>query len=71
MNDVQKKDLANILQIGWRRYTELFAEPPHGTQKQMQALVELMHADLCIWVAGVRNRPPFSDAQGTRRNWPS
>jgi hypothetical protein len=29
----------------WKRYTNLFGEPPHGTERQMAALLELAHLD--------------------------
>ena len=45
LTDAQKLDLANILQCAWKRYSEGFGEAPHGTQKQMRALVEFMRLD--------------------------
>ena len=43
LTEYQKHDLAVALNIGWRKYSELFGEPPHGTLQQMKALVELIH----------------------------
>jgi hypothetical protein len=34
--------LANDLAAAWIRYRSLFGDVPHGTQKQMAALLELM-----------------------------
>lgn len=50
MTNVQKETLAKKLNNGWRRYVELFGEPPHGTEKQLAALLEL--SDLTTWWAG-------------------
>lgn len=36
------KPLVPQLQRAWKRYTDLFGEPPHGTEKQLSALVALM-----------------------------
>ena len=44
----QKLDLQNVaahLSDGWRRYTELFGEPPHGTIKQFLAVLDLSHVE--------------------------
>jgi hypothetical protein len=38
------KELAKGLYHGWRRYKDLFGVEPHGTQKQMAALLELTPA---------------------------
>lgn len=62
-----KRDLAAILQIAWRRYTELLGEPPHGTLKQMQALVELMRLD--AFADGIANHAIakwYAEGQGER-----
>lgn len=43
-----KLDMDNVaahLSDGWRRYVELFGEPPHGTIKQFLALLELSSVD--------------------------
>jgi len=32
---------AKDLRIGWAKYTEAFGVPPHGTEKQMAALIQL------------------------------
>jgi hypothetical protein len=37
-----KDGLASAMHTAWRRYTDLFGEPPHGTLPQIKALVELM-----------------------------
>lgn len=42
LTENQKLDLAKALQIGWRKYTDLLGEPPHGTEKQLAALIELV-----------------------------
>lgn len=33
---------AGTLAVAWKRYTDLFGEPPHGTEKQMGALLALI-----------------------------
>ena len=33
-------EMAESLSAAWRRYEETFGEPPHGTIKQMAALLE-------------------------------
>lgn len=40
--DAEKRKLAADIQIAWWKYTELFGEAPHGTLKQLNALVELL-----------------------------
>jgi hypothetical protein len=35
------EELAKNLAFAWSRYVELFGEPPHGTEKQLAALIEL------------------------------
>ena len=42
MEMLQAGSLARDLTQAWQRYVELFGEPPHGTAKQMAALVELL-----------------------------
>lgn len=59
-----KRDLATILQIAWRRYTELFGESPHGTLKQMNALVVLMKLD--AFVDGIANHAVAISSKSTR-----
>ena len=34
-------ELSKNLASAWLRYVELFGEPPHGTEKQLAALIEL------------------------------
>jgi len=45
MTAEQKTGLANALAVGWKRYTDLFGEPPHGTKEQLAALLELTQLD--------------------------
>ena len=45
MTDSQKCDLATALHVAWKKYYELFGESPHGTLKQIGALVELATLD--------------------------
>ena len=42
MMDTAKDELASDIRHAWRRYTDLFGEPPHGTLPQIKALVALM-----------------------------
>lgn len=37
--------VAEYLSKAWRRYAELFGEPPRGTRQQMEALLELAKTD--------------------------
>lgn len=37
--------LAKNLAAAWLRYVELFGEPPHGTEQQLAALIELIPRD--------------------------
>lgn len=37
--------LAKSLASAWLRYVELFGEPPHGTEQQLAALIELIPRD--------------------------
>lgn len=39
---MSKDELAKRLHTAWARYEALLGEPPHGTLKQLLALVELM-----------------------------
>lgn len=44
----EKLDIQHVaasLSDGWRRYVELFGEPPHGTIKQFLALLEFSSMD--------------------------
>lgn len=38
----EAKPLVPQLSLAWERYVHLFGEPPHGTHKQLSALVALM-----------------------------
>lgn len=38
---MNKRSLAKALEIAWRRYTKTFGAPPHGTYRQLRALLEL------------------------------
>jgi hypothetical protein len=38
-------ELGRMLSDGWRKYTELFGEVPHGTEKQMRTLCLLSRLD--------------------------
>ena len=40
--DALKALQAERLAEAWRKYLKLFGEPPHGTVKQMGAMLELM-----------------------------
>lgn len=65
LTETQKKDLANIIHVAWKRYAYLFGEPPHGTLKQMQAMVELMRME--DLVKGIENRAVakfYAEGQG-------
>lgn len=42
MKEHQKEQFAVCIQEGWRRYRELLGEDPHGTLRQIRALVDLM-----------------------------
>ena len=48
VTDSLKRDLAVQMQIGWRRYTELFGIEPHGTMPQLLAMINLMHLDQLV-----------------------
>ena len=39
--DEGAKRLAEVLNRGWRRYAELFGEEPHGTVRQITAMLSL------------------------------
>lgn len=54
LTNSQKVDLANALQVAWKRYVNLLGEAPHGTKAQVSALVELMNLD--DFVKGIVNR---------------
>lgn len=54
LKEAQKHDLAIAIRLGWVRYTELFGEPPHGTEKQIKAMLELVHLEGLI--RGIQNR---------------
>lgn len=41
MNTFTKEELGNCLRVGWHRYVEFFEEDPHGTLRQLLALLEL------------------------------
>lgn len=46
--EAERLDLQSVaayLSDGWRRYVELFGEPPHGGTKQFLALLELSYVD--------------------------
>lgn len=45
MNDGDKRALAKKLAVGWARYAEFFGQPPHGTEMQLLAMLELSHLD--------------------------
>jgi hypothetical protein len=36
-----------LLVDAWKRYVNLFGEPPHGTEKQMRALLRLIPPSRC------------------------
>lgn len=38
-----KDEMASALHVAWGRYKWLFGEEPHGTLKQIKALVGLVH----------------------------
>lgn len=40
------QNLAPLLAGAWRRYTNFFGEPPHGTEQQMLALCELLPSEI-------------------------
>lgn len=40
----RKEALAKWLIAAWRKYEFLFGQPPHGTEKQLRAMVELESA---------------------------
>ena len=42
---LDKQNVAAFLSDGWRRYTELYGEPPHGTIRQILAMLELSYMD--------------------------
>lgn len=44
MNDL-KVVTAESLSRAWSKYTSLFGEEPHGTEKQMAAMLEFVHED--------------------------
>ncbi len=45
VTDTQKAQLAIALHEAWKSYTKLLGEPPHGTLKQLSALVEFVHIE--------------------------
>ena len=42
IEDGNKLVLALALEDAWRKYTEFFGVPPHGTLKQIRAMLELI-----------------------------
>ena len=42
---IDKAKVAKCLTEAWARYTEFFGEVPHGTKKQMAALLELAETE--------------------------
>ena len=65
VTDALKFDLSCKLEIAWRRYVDLFGEPPHGTMKQMQALVELLNInELANGVANHAIAKWYAEGQG-------
>ena len=44
-------ELADKLHHGWKRYVELFGEPPHGTLRQIRAMLELCKLDVPRWTS--------------------
>ena len=42
---IDKEKVAQALADGWKKYTHWFGQPPHGTVKQMAALLELSSVD--------------------------
>jgi len=54
LTESQKHDLATALQVAWRKYCNLFGEPPHGTLPQMKAFIEFVHIEPLI--GGIQNK---------------
>ncbi len=54
LTEQQIHDLATSLQVGWRRYTELLGEPPHGTLDQIKAMLVLTPLESLI--LGIQNK---------------
>jgi hypothetical protein len=42
MSDKQKDFLAQALHEAWKKYRNVFEEDPHGTYRQLRALVEFV-----------------------------
>lgn len=41
---LEEQEVAQALQESWKTYTEFFGEPPHGTEKQLNALAVFVTA---------------------------
>lgn len=64
-HDVIRRELAVLLHDAWKRYTDAFNEPPHGTTKQMNCLVKLLRLD--DLVKGIERRAIsrwYAESQG-------
>ena len=42
MTDIQKNQLAADLVLAWAKYAAALGEPPHGTIKQLRAMLEFI-----------------------------
>jgi hypothetical protein len=40
LTKVDKDTLAKALVVAWSKYTHAFGQPPHGTYKQLRAMLE-------------------------------
>lgn len=54
MTERLKSELVTTLYDAWQKYAEVFGEPPHGTLKQLNALVELLALEAIV--AEISNR---------------
>jgi hypothetical protein len=58
---LDKQSVAAYLSDGWRRYVDLFGEPPHGTIRQFLGLLELSYMERWQTAQDVSSAPRTSD----------